>query len=550
MYSPVSEPEWVELYNTTAETVDVKGWKLSNRTTSSKYLVTATSMFMLPHGYVVVTKDTALLLQRYHHVDGTLVQVPALPTFLFNNTGDAVVFFDQGGQQLDSIKYATSWGGGAGTSLERLDAFDPSNDSLNWMSSTDSMKATPGRENSIATVDHDVSVLQQATLIAPPRSPTTLSATVKNIGRMPAAGFEVAFFDDRNRDSVAVPAELVISIHVSQSLARGETLRVGAQWPDPPPGNHNIIARVEYAPDLRLANNSTIFTVRIGYDPRVVVVNEIMYAPFTGEAEYVELANISTVDVDLTGWNLSDRPSSSGTTSEFQLVSDGRLLHPGEFFVIASDSTVFSRFRGLDTMGRAMVTVVDQSSLGLNNDGDAVIIRDATLSTIDSVSYLPAWHNPTVTDATGRSLEKIHPTLESTNARSWSTCVFGVGGTPGAANSIFTTTLPTQATISSSPNPFSPDGDGLEDFTVIHYDVPTDVSTVSLKLYDVKGRLIRYLVNNEPSGSGRDIVWDGYDDERQKARVGIYIMLLEGLNESGGNVYSAKGVVVLAAKLR
>jgi hypothetical protein len=506
-------------------------------------------MFVPPLGYALITKDTALLIQRYRYVGGTLVQVPALPTFLFNNTGDAVVVFDQGDQLLDSMKYTTSWGGNAGTSLERLDMLEASIDSSNWASSTDSMRATPGRENSVAIVDSDLRALKRAALIAPPGMPAILSLTVKNVGRMPAVGFEVAFFDDRNRDSVAIPAETIVRVHVAQSLSRGETLSVVAQWPDPPPGSHNIIARVEYATDLKLGNNVAFFTAKIGYDPRVVVVNEIMYAPFTGEAEYVELVNISTLDVDLSGWKLSDRPSSTGTASEFQLVSHGRFLRPGEFFVIASDSTVFSRFRGLDTMQQAILTVVNQSSLGFNNDGDAVIIRDATLSTIDSVSYLPAWHNPTVTDATGRSLEKIQPMLGSTNARSWSTCVLGVGGSPGAPNSIFTVTLPAQANISSSPNPFSPDGDGLEDFTVIHYDLPTDVATVSLKIYDVKGRLIRYLVNNEPSGAGRDIVWDGYDDERQKARVGIYIMLLEGLNESGGNVYSAKGVVVLAAKL-
>jgi hypothetical protein len=39
------------------------------------------------------------------------------------------------------------------------------------------------------------------------------------------------------------------------------------------------------------------------------------------------------------------------------------------------------------------------------------------------------------------------------------------------------------------------------------------------------------------------------DDDGQKARVGIYVVLVEGLNETGGSVYSAKGVVVLAAKL-
>ena len=86
-------------------------------------------------------------------------------------------------------------------------------------------------------------------------------------------------------------------------------------------------------------------------------------------------------------------------------------------------------------------------------------------------------------------------------------------------------------------------------FSVLHYELPVEVATVSIKLFDAKGRLIRRLVNNEPSGMSREVVWDGLDQERQRARVGIYIILVEGLNQLGGNVYSAKGVVVLAAKL-
>jgi hypothetical protein len=70
-----------------------------------------------------------------------------------------------------------------------------------------------------------------------------------------------------------------------------------------------------------------------------------------------------------------------------------------------------------------------------------------------------------------------------------------------------------------------------------------------MKIFDVRGRLIRYLVNNEPSGSRRDIVWDGYDEEKQKARIGVYVIFLEGMDEAGGVLHAAKGVVVLAGKL-
>ena len=549
MYSPVGEPEWVELANISSDSVDVRGWKISNRSSTTRYSITAASIPIASGGYLVVTKDTALLEQRYGSLPGSVLQVPSLPTFLFNNSGDAVVVFDNTGLQMDSAKYASTWGGEGGVSLERIDLLDAANDSVNWASSADSMHATPGRENSITVVDYDLRVTKPLPLTVPPGMPVQLGVTVKNVGRLPAGGFDVAFFDDLNRDSVATANELVIRVHVSGVLSRRETLYVSTSWSGPSPGNHLVIATAEYTPDMRQSNNTAFLEVKIGYEPGAMAVNEIMYAPFTNEAEYVELVNTSLLNIDLTGWKISDRPDAAGSANVCLIGTLSRPLRSGEYFVIASDSSILRRFQNLDTMDRNHMVIANRSSLGFNNDGDAVIVRDAIGGTIDSVAYLPSWHNPNVTDQTGRSLEKIAPRLRSNDARSWSTCVLGIGGTPGSKNSIFTTALPSSASVSCSPNPFSPDGDGREDFSVLHYELPVEVATVSIKLFDAKGRLIRRLVNNEPSGMSREVVWDGLDQERQRARVGIYIILVEGLNQLGGNVYSAKGVVVLAAKL-
>jgi hypothetical protein len=44
-------------------------------------------------------------------------------------------------------------------------------------------------------------------------------------------------------------------------------------------------------------------------------------------------------------------------------------------------------------------------------------------------------------------------------------------------------------------------------------------------------------------------VWDGRDDGGRKARIGPYVVLLEALNDPGGIISIAKGLVVLAARL-
>jgi len=192
---------------------------------------------------------------------------------------------------------------------------------------------------------------------------------------------------------------------------------------------------------------------------------------------------------------------------------------------------------------------VVQGNLNLNNDGDDLVLKDASGRVIDSVAYSPAWHNPGVVDPTGRSLEKIRPLGSSNDSRNWSTCAHHVGGTPGRQNSIYTATVAVSARLTITPNPFSPDGDGREDFSLIQYEVPLQVSMVSVRIFDVKGRLVRRLANNEPSGAKGSVFWDGRDDERRKARIGLYIVLLEAIDDRGGVLETAKGVVVLAARL-
>jgi hypothetical protein len=95
----------------------------------------------------------------------------------------------------------------------------------------------------------------------------------------------------------------------------------------------------------------------------------------------------------------------------------------------------------------------------------------------------------------------------------------------------------------------APEEDGFEDFCVFHYNLLLMSSTMNVKIYDIKGRLIRRLVNGEFAGSQGDIIWDGLDDNKQRARIGIYVVFLEAVDRSSGKVITAKAAVVVATKL-
>ena len=547
MYAPPSGiPEWVELVNVSSDTIDMNGWRVGNRSSSSRYAIAASRLHLPPFSYLVVAKDSALMRQAYRTIPGILVQIPALPTFLWNNNGDAVIVSDNKGSLIDSLFYFPTWGGLNGTSLERVDVLAPSQDPSNWMSAQDSLGATPGRRNSVVILDFDLRASRAPPVLVTPQTAAIIAVTVQNVGKRTSGPFALLFYDDRDRDSIGVQDELIVQLPVSDIIAPRDSIVLTYQWMNPSPGMHQVIAAVEYTPDERPSNNTLFVQVAVGFSVNAIVINEIMYSPLNDHAEYVEVLNRSDNAIDLGGWNLTDRPTTSGTFNQFSLATSPVVVPPGEFFVIASDSTLFTLFPSID---RQFVRVVNQSSLSLNNEGDGVVMRDPLGRAIDSVAFDPAWHNPGVSDHTGRSLERINPSLGSNDPRNWSTCANPVGGTPGARNSIFSPLQPSQSRLSVSPNPFSPDGDGVEDFAIIRYELPLQVSVIGITIYDVKGRMIRRLANNEPSGSVGEIVWDGRDDDKQKARIGLYVVLLEAVDERGGVLETAKGVVVLAAKL-
>jgi hypothetical protein len=285
-------------------------------------------------------------------------------------------------------------------------------------------------------------------------------------------------------------------------------------------------------------------------EARAVVINEIMYDPLAGQNEWIELYHRGSTPIDIARWKISDQPTASGSTT-ITISNSPAVMQPGDFVVVAADSTILSRFRylGLSVSGVRLFILNRSSGLGLNNDGDDVILRDATGRTIDSVSFSPDWHHPDLTDAKGRSLERVNPEIGSNDRRNWSSSPDPTGGTPGKTNGIYATSTPPAASVSINPNPFSPDGDGFEDFCIIRYNLPLTTSVIRISIFDIKGRLVRSLANGELSGPQGEIVWDGLDDTRQRVRIGPYVVLIESVDGQAGVLATAKAVAVVAAKL-
>lgn len=160
-----------------------------------------------------------------------------------------------------------------------------------------------------------------------------------------------------------------------------------------------------------------------------VVINELMADPDPAiglpSAEFVELFNTTSQDIDITNWTITDG-SSVGTIPSFVLPANG--------FVILTTTTSQGSFT-------AFGTAIGVSSFpSLNNSGDHLQLKTQNGLVVDDVNYTDDWYNDASKADGGWTLERKNPFTTCGGANNWSASTNPIGGTPGSQNSIFDST--------------------------------------------------------------------------------------------------------------
>ncbi|UCH83848.1 MAG: hypothetical protein JSW50_15640, partial [Candidatus Latescibacterota bacterium] len=87
---------------------------------------------------------------------------------------------------------------------------------------------------------------------------------------------------------------------------------------------------------------------------------------------------------------------------------------------------------------------------------------------------------------------------------------------PLTATATEASTIPTAFALNQNvPNPFNPT-------TAIHYDVPAGGGRVTIRIYDVGGRLVRTLVDGVQNAGQKRTYWNGRDGRGQSVASGVY----------------------------
>jgi hypothetical protein len=223
----------------------------------------------------------------------------------------------------------------------------------------------------------------------------------------------------------------------------------------------------------------------------------------------------------------------------------------------AAGSTVDSDLKDLlqtafpDIDSSSLRLPVRQTSLRLDNGGDIVrLVVDGSV-VLEELTFSAAWHHPNLAVTRGFSLERRSPDVSARLASNWSTSLDARGGTPGRSNSLFAaeSIAPRASRVQAAPNPFSPDGDGIDDILFINLPMQNTPQFIRMTVFDARGRQRRLLTPGSLAGPGETFLWDGVDDAGLLLPAGLYIILVEDLQPLAGRQTTYKMPVILARPL-
>jgi len=520
--------DYLELFNNTTKIIDLTGCIIADLTSMDAL----NAGKILPGEHVIVCDNS---FENQFSPFGKVITVNSFPSL--NNSEDEITLYAPDTSFIHQVHYFDSWyrdedKKDGGWSLEMIDPNNPCGEADNWIASTKWFGGTPGTQNTAFGANPDV-VLPQLTKANALNDSTvvvTFSETIDADGMLAAIysidnGILIATIQvlDNKNVQLNLSTKLVFQIKYTVT-ATGAFDCVG-----------NVIG----------SNNTAIFALpqQGFYDD--IVINEVLFNPYTGGADFVEIYNNSNKFIDLQNWSLANLEKDS--IDNYKPITDSPyLVLPGEFVVLTTKPQNIQE-EYYDAVASTMLQMASLPTYS-NDVGSVYLVNNLDL-VVDSLNYNDDMHYPLLVTTKGVSLERIDYNRLSTDVTNWHSAAEAVSfATPGYENSQYLIADASDGEVTVSPETFSPDNDGVDDVVNISYVFNTPGMVASIVIYDVKGRLIKNLIQSELLGTSGTFSWDGINENNEKAKIGIYIIYFE-VFDTDGNIKSFKNTCVLAGRL-
>ena len=407
--------EYIEIFHAGEYAVRLGGVTWSN----SRSTVSLPDEWIQPGEFLLLAPvNQASLLENY----GEVIPIISWPTLL--NSADHLSLKDDEGYLIDKISYSTSsWGGGefanGGYSLEVTNPFYACEQSDLLRASTDPLRGTPGRQNSVFDLSPD-STLTNLDLFEFTSSRSLLLTFSKPI----LSGFDqvnFVFEPSLQVDTITQPSSKQVQILFSEDVPFNTIYSLRIESLLDCSGN-------EYVQSIPLK-----LVLPLKAEVGDVLINELLSNPRSGSPKFVELINVSDNYLEVGGWKLANFDDKGEVDQVKQLSESSVIIPPGSFLAITSNPDLLM----LDYPKSAFGEFLKIASLpSYPIAGGTVVLIDYAGSIADSFSYSEDLHHPLLRDPKGVSLERLSIESPASLSANWhSASAVEEYATPGRMNS-------------------------------------------------------------------------------------------------------------------
>ena len=517
--------EYIELYNTRPFPINLKDWKITGGT-SEKVIPEA----IIPaNGYLILTEPADA--PAFGALPVLAMDIPSL-----TNGGMVLSLRSVDGMVQDAIEYSTTLYGdqnkeAGGWSLERKDLTRLCSGAENWSASTSPNGGTPGAVNSIDQIVNED--LEPRILSYFFQGDTALVLRLNQS----MDSLSLSAFLSYESPELGYPAVLPIApLFNSVSLRWANPFVAGTVY-------HLFVSGLINCRGTAIANDTLLFGLPQLPEIGDVLLNEILFNPYSDGADFVEMVNVSDKILSFSNLSLANYDSKfSLITAIRAMPAEEGLWFPGKLMAFTTNVEAQMRYSAPDTADIRFMA----SLPGMSNESGSIAIINQSLEVLDYIEYHEDQHSPALDDPDGVSLERISLSLPAQDPANWMSASSAVKfATPGYANSQQRIIPGANAFFEVDPKVFTPDLDGFQDFTQLLYKTDRAGYLLNVTIYDRSGFQILPWIRGELLGSEGAFTWDGRDTKGGLCRPDIYIFLIE-LIHTDGTVRTEKLTCVLS----
>ncbi|MCU4158121.1 lamin tail domain-containing protein [Carboxylicivirga sp. A043] len=522
------EVEFIELFNNSAYDISLKNWSLQ---INDKAVILPDSSIS-SNGFICLVSATDMDKWNSRIPTAFVKSLPAL-----NNSGFEMSLFNESTAVVDAFIYqpTTIPGEGfkkdGGWSVERIDSQNLSGEADNFHWSMDLNGGTPGSNNSVQAKNTDTKAPHIASL-------TLLDAKTLNMEFNETMNF--------NTFSVEIEPQLQIHKQVFDEIFLN-TLKIEFENTLLSNAIHqlNAIDINDLAGNKLELNEPFLFGMPDTLELNDVLINEVLFNPYPDGADFVELYNTSDKLIDLSDMYFA-QIEDDAIEKLYPVSDECVLLHPHAYVAITTNKESLLQHYTCSQPN----AIFEASGLpSFPDDEGLVAIGNKKGIILDKFSYHQNMHFDLLKDKEGVSLERLSWQLATQESSNWQSAASTAGfATPGYINSQqLNASVETTNIVSLSPEVFTPNGDGIDDWLQIHI-TPEELNTIAtIRIFDANGKEVRYLINNQSLPNSHFFLWDGLNDANAALKPGIYIIYVQCVYPSG-KVHEEKLSCVIGIK--